>query len=225
MKSSVVLLVLFVLTIVQSERLYYEPRMIKVIPDRKPQLTVQFPEKKPDFCNNLDCPEFTVVEKTKDYELREYVLTNWVTTSMTGVEYSTASRDMFFRLFNYIQGKNAKKEKIAMTAPVVIRLIPGPGPACESNFTMSFFMSNKVKNPPQPTESTVFLNHAPVFRAYVKQFGGYVTKIEDWISKAQELIKAINDPSKYVTETYFTAGYNSPFEIFHRHNEIWFIAK
>lgn len=65
MKSSVVLLVLFVLTIVQSERLYYEPRMIKVIPDRKPQLTVQFPEKKPDFCNNLDCPEFTVVEKTK----------------------------------------------------------------------------------------------------------------------------------------------------------------
>jgi hypothetical protein len=42
------------------------------------------------------------------------------------------------------------EEKIAMTAPVVIRLIPGPGPACESNFTMSFFMSNKVKNPPQP---------------------------------------------------------------------------
>ena len=60
------------------------------------------------------------------------------------------------------------EEKIAMTAPVVIRLIPGPGPACESNFTMSFFMSNKVKNLPQPTESTVFLNHAPVFRAYVR---------------------------------------------------------
>jgi hypothetical protein len=52
-----------------------------------------------------------------------------------------------------------------------------------------------------------------------------VTKIEDWISEAQQLIKAINDPSKYVTKTYFTAGYNSPFEIFHRHNEIWFIAK
>ena len=65
MKSCVVLLVLYVLTIVQSERLYYEPKMIKVIPDRKPQLTVQFPEKKPDFCNKLDCPEFTVVEKTK----------------------------------------------------------------------------------------------------------------------------------------------------------------
>ena len=65
MKSCVVLLVGYVLTIVQSERLYYEPRMIKVIPDRKPPLTVQFPQKKPDFCNNLDCPEFTVVEKTK----------------------------------------------------------------------------------------------------------------------------------------------------------------
>jgi len=38
-----------------------------------------------------------------------------VTTSMTGVEYSTASRDMFFRLFNYIQGKNAKSKDMYHT--------------------------------------------------------------------------------------------------------------
>lgn len=70
-----------------------------------------------------------------------------------------------------------------------------------------------------------FYKYHNIYISNFRQFGGYVTKIEDWISEAQQLIKAINDPSKYVTKTYFTAGYNSPFEIFHRHNEIWFIAK
>lgn len=214
--------VLFVLACVQSEKLYYNPRMIKAIPGKE---TVQFSQQKPDFCNKLDCPEFKVIDKQDGYEIREYDASAWISTSLAGVDYNSASRQMFQRLFDYIQGKNDKKQKIDMTAPVIIRLIPGPGPACESNFTMSFYMSNSISDPPQPTDPTVFLEQAPVFRAYVRQFGGYIVKIEDWVNEAQQLIKAINNPSVYVSDYYYTAGYNSPFQIFNRHNEIWFLAK
>ncbi|XP_063436525.1 heme-binding protein 2-like [Mytilus trossulus] len=212
--------VLLMAVICQGEKLFYKPRMIKVLPSNEIE-----PQKKPDFCNKLDCPEYKVIESSSGYELREYTATHWVSTALAGIDYSKASSEMFMKLFAYIQGKNAKKEKIAMTAPVLVRLIPGQGPACESNFTMSFFMSNKVADPPAPTDSTVTLKSAPTFRAYVRQFGGYYRKIEDWIKEAQELIKSINDPSKYHTEFYFTAGYDSPFRIFNRHNEIWFISK
>ena len=61
------------------------------------------------------------------------------------------------------------EEKIAMTAPVLVRLIPGQGPACDNNFTMSFYISKKVKEPPMPSDPSVFLENDPQhFRAYVR---------------------------------------------------------
>ena len=55
-----------------------------------------------------------------------------------------------------------------MTCPVVTRIIPGAGPACESNFTMSFFVDPRQAPAPQPTEAHVFLNSVPRFTAYVR---------------------------------------------------------
>jgi hypothetical protein len=43
-------------------------------------------------------------------------------------------------LFNYIEGANADKAKIPMTAPVLMRITPGEGPFCKSNFTMGFYL-------------------------------------------------------------------------------------
>ena len=61
------------------------------------------------------------------------------------------------------------EEKIDMTVPVRTRIIPGAGPACEDNFTMSFFLSPKVTDPPQPTDSSVFLNELPQkYTVYVR---------------------------------------------------------
>ncbi|KAK3103681.1 hypothetical protein FSP39_020981 [Pinctada imbricata] len=179
----------------------------------------------PSFCNNIDCPEYKVMEKHKDYELREYVSTRWVSTNIAGVDYTEASTQDFHRLFSYISGNNAKKEKIAMTAPVLIQVIPGQGPACESNFTMSFFVSPKESNPPKPSDPKVWIKKEEKTRVYVRYFPGYVRKIEDWIAQASKLAASIGNPDLYVQDYYFTAGYDSPFRLFFRHNEIWFIAK
>ncbi|XP_062602201.1 heme-binding protein 2-like [Saccostrea cucullata] len=181
----------------------------------------------PDFCNKLDCPKYQVLEKNKDYELRLYESSGWMSSNTAGIDYKEASYTNFRRLFRYINGTNEKAEKIAMTAPVLIMVQPGPGPACENNFTMSFFMSPKVANPPAPTEKGVFPQKMPQMKVYVRSFSGYVISINTWLEEAKKLEEAISakEAGKFHTEFFFTAGYNSPFQIFNRHNEIWFIAK
>lgn len=177
----------------------------------------------PAFCHDLNCPQFTVIEDHKEYQLREYVASSWVTTSMNGVDYDTAGSRMFMKLFGYISGKNDKKETITMTCPVIVRVIPGQGPTCENNFTMSFFNIPNV-TPPKPSEEDVYLSDLPKLRAYVRTFGGFAS-MKDWISEADQLAKALSADAKYVTDFFYTGGYDAPFKLFNRHNEVWFIAE
>jgi len=163
-----------------------------------------------------------VIEDGKDYQLREYVATNWVTTSMTGVSLDEASSEMFMKLFAYISGANEGHVKITMTSPVIVRIIPGQGPACENNFTMSFFCVPD-KTPPKPTASDVTLTSLPSLRAYVRSFGGWANEKDD-IKEASELAASLPASASYVKDFYYYGGYDAPFTIFNRHNEIWFIA-
>ncbi|ESO88879.1 hypothetical protein LOTGIDRAFT_125538 [Lottia gigantea] len=176
---------------------------------------------KPDFCNKLDCPKFEVVKDVKDkYQIRQYEPSKWVMTEMLGVNYEDAKKKMFMKLFEYIQGKNVKDMKIEMTAPVLMRLIPGQGPACDNNFTMAFYVSNSVPNPPKAKDSTVYLKNYPKFKAFVRSFPGYITEEKDFIEETRKLITYLNGTS--LDKSYFiTAGYNSPFQLLDRHNEVW----
>ena len=56
-----------------------------------------------------------------------------------------------------------------MTVPVRTRINPAQGPACEDNFTMSFFLAPKVADPPKPTDGAVRLSTLPdKFTVYVR---------------------------------------------------------
>ncbi|KAK3730760.1 hypothetical protein RRG08_015677 [Elysia crispata] len=178
----------------------------------------------PAFCNKLDCPVFTVVNKTEDYEERQYVASNWVTTNEQGVDYATASRVMFKKLYDYIDGTNVKHMKIKMTNPVLVQVEAGPGPACKSNFTQSFFVSTSMKDPPQPSDKTVFFSSFPSQKVFVRTFDGFATE-PDWVKNAEALGKALGrDSRSFVQSSFFTAEYDSPFKVLNRHNEVWYIA-
>lgn len=180
--------------------------------------------KKPKFCNGLDCPAFEVTEKTKDYELRAYAASQWVQTALTGIDYQAAQYQMFMKLFKYISGNNVDKKKIAMTCPVIVRIIPGQGPACESNFTMSFFVAPSEGTPSAPSDPTVSIVKLPALKAYAAQFGGFANQAK-YISKAHALGEALTTANKTFEQTYFyTAGYDAPFKLFNRHNEVWMLA-
>jgi len=172
---------------------------------------------------SLECPEFHLNGTKGDmYEMRTYPGGWWVGTTHVGMDYS--NNNMFMKLFNYISGANDKKQKIAMTAPVITQIVPGPGPNCESTFTMSFYVPKALwSNIPVPTNADVFLHELPEATVYVRAFDGYA-KQADYISNAAKLAESIGDETKYHGDMWFTAGYDSPFRFWGRRNEVLFVA-
>merc|ERR1711871_711563 len=115
----------------------------------------------PWFCHGIDCPNYTV-DKTfaavAGAERRKYAATKWVSVAVKGVSYDKAVTKGFESLFSYISGANENEEKIPMTAPVRVRLIPAAGPTCENDFIISFFVPFEFQeSTPKPTEDGVFL--------------------------------------------------------------------
>ena len=90
----------------------------------------------------IESAPYTVAEVKDGYEIRDYPASKWVSTDGYDLHIhdSPQTDTMFNKLFNYIDGQNAEGVKIDMTAPVIYFIIPGAGPNCESNFTMSFYI-------------------------------------------------------------------------------------
>merc|ERR1711997_1008815 len=177
---------------------------------------------KPAFCQDSDCPSYTTKESTDDYELREYAPSKWVQTAMTGVEHEIASMQMFGKLFRYIGGNNAANKKIDMTRPVIGLVIPRDGSGAEKNFTMAFYMPES--NVPAPSAPDIKIMSIPAMHVYVKSFPGYAS-LTKYIWNAKLLEMKLKDEKKpFISNYFYKAGYNSPFEFTDRHNEVWFMA-
>ncbi|KAI9544142.1 hypothetical protein NQZ68_005192 [Dissostichus eleginoides] len=180
------------------------------------------------FSTGLQNPKYTEGEKKEgqDYEIRTYLATNWVSTTLSDMEWDAALSAGFRKLFKYIQGNNQNKVKVEMTAPVSCRVDPGAGPACESQFTVSFYIPEEHQAaPPQPSDPDVFVEHRKEFTAYVRTYGGFSNeKI-----KREELLKLIEslkrDAVQYVDHPFYVAGYDSPFKLTNRRNEVWILKK
>jgi len=137
---------------------------------------------------------------------------------------------MFMRLFGYIQGDNEEHEKIDMTIPVLIGMIPKPDgtyqvgidAGYEANFNMSFFLTKA--DSPAPTNQEVQLVELPEVTVYVRKFDGFASA-EDYVQQAKEL-RAVLDGAgiQYVNSYFYALGYDSPWTIFNRRNEVWYMS-
>jgi len=182
---------------------------------------------KPWFCHDLDCPEFTLVKNHTDIgvEQRRYDAGKWASTVVTGVKYDKAVATAFWRLFKYISGNNEQQQKVEMTAPVTVRVTPSQGPFCEDNFTVSFFIPFAVQAaPPTPSDEAVFIEERPVLEVFVKSFGGWAVG-KTYLQAAADLTQTLEDAGMPIdTDHFYTAGYDSPFRLRNRHNEVWILA-
>jgi len=178
---------------------------------------------KPKFCNGIDCPVFEVKEKATTYELRHYPAAQWVSTDYYAINLEAADMKQtlaFKKLFNYISGENEAKQKIAMTAPVLIDVVPGPGPNCETLFSMAFYVPAEFQGKaPAATASDVRVITREPLDVYVGSFGGYANNAAH-LDAVQRLAEDVG-VENIETGTYFTAGYDSPFKFWNRHNESW----
>lgn len=60
--------------------------------------------------------------------------------------------------------------RIDMTSPVTTYVEPGPGPTCESTFTMAFLIPEEhQEDPPAPPDNTIFIEDRPEMRVLTRQ--------------------------------------------------------
>merc|ERR1711915_621155 len=149
---------------------------------------------------DLEVAPYEVIQEFDGWEVRMFPVQKWISTDVQDVMPHDGPEhdDAFFRLFNFIDGSNEMNSKIPMTAPVSMRILPGEGPNCESNYTMSFYIpSNLQENPPKPTDLEFSAKAAMLYE----------------MAKEEEL--SVKDVPLW------TAGFSGPSVIINRRNEVW----
>ena len=155
-----------------------------------------------------------VVDKTYDtFEIRTYEASLFTSVKLSSNEYKKASRKGFSILAGYIFGGNEKNEKIAMTSPVAMSL--------EDSMTMMFLVPKKFnkENLPRPNQSQIEFHEEPAKTVAAISFGGWAN--DKKIEKYKKLLKtALDTDGIRYTNRFCFLGYNPPFEVFNRKNEI-----
>lgn len=162
---------------------------------------------------NIESYPYEVNKKYHDFEIRSYEATLFSSVKLSTNTYKDASSKGFSVLAGYIFGGNEKNEKIAMTSPVSMSL--------EDSMTMMFMVPKKYKKEtlPQPNQSQIKFHEEPAKTVAAISFGGWANdeKIEKYKQKLESVLDA--EGITYTNRFYFF-GYNPPFEVFNRKNEI-----
>ncbi len=162
---------------------------------------------------NVETQKYFVEKEDGQFEIRTYEQSIIARTSADG-DYKEASGDGFRKLAGYIFGGNKEDKKIAMTSPVWMS-------TDSEDSEMHFIMPSEyeMSELPEPYDNSVVLESFTGGRYAAIGFGGYANdqKIESYQKKLAEwLVENNYNPSG----DSFYVGYNSPFKIYNRRNEI-----
>jgi hypothetical protein len=133
---------------------------------------------------------YHVMRADGKFELRDYPALVWVETPMHG------SDDSFMRLFRFIGGDNAAKQKISMTTPVYMT-------GENTNATMAFVLPRNLSASaaPRPNDTSLSVQEIPGGQfAVLRYSGGHnakneaaaLAKLNGWL--AQEKLKTAGGP-------------------------------
>ncbi|CAK8684930.1 unnamed protein product [Clavelina lepadiformis] len=160
--------------------------------------------------------------KDRSFEVRYYNATKWVSTKVSALTEHEAEEEGFRRLFRYISGENDKRTTMQMTIPVPLQMFAGRCVFCKRDFIVSFYIPSEYQeNPPIPNDKSVYIDER---HGIVLKFGGYA-RTDQFYYEAYRLSKdlARNKVTKFNRQTMVFTQYNSPFKLFHRRNEVWFL--
>lgn len=186
-------------------------------------------ESSPWYYHGLDGPAFTNYT-VSGIQVREYPAQQWVSTDIEGTQFDIAQNKGFELLFDYISGENEEKIEIDMTTPVLTFVQPGDGPNCASLFTVSFFVPYEYQTsdgPPKPTNEDVYIQTIGASTVAVDEFSGYALEPEI-LARTAELSTSVQnangislDQTEEFVDKWWEAGYDPPFRVTGRHNEVW----
>ena len=163
--------------------------------------------------NKIETPKYTVLKSYDDFELRQYGSMILAQTVMQSVSYENTSSQGFRTVASYIFGGNEENKKIAMTAPVIMEM--------GDDTKMSFVMpkEHSMESLPEPSSEEVKILKVSPKKYAVITFPGYANnkKIDKY---AKKLLKSIKSEGLETVGNVKFMGYNAPWQVIGRKNEI-----
>lgn len=162
---------------------------------------------------NIESYPYEVIKKYDSFEIRSYEATLFTSVKLSTKGYKNSSSKGFSILAGYIFGDNEKNEKISMTSPVAMSL--------EDSMTMMFMVPKEYKKEtlPKPNQSSIEFKEEPAKTVAAITFSGWADdeKIEKY---KQKLIAALDAEGISYSNRFYFLGYNPPYEVFNRKNEV-----
>ena len=157
---------------------------------------------------------YRVVHSEEGFEIRFYPASIFATIHSDAKTYRELAYPGFRKLAGYIFGSNESETKISMTSPVHMEF-------SKEESSMSFVMPSSFneENLPRPNDPAVKIEKTgDVYMAAIS-FGGYASdkKIRDYSEKLKRLL---NEKGISFYGNFRYLGYNPPFQVFGRKNEI-----
>jgi len=162
---------------------------------------------------NIETYPYVVDKKYDTFEIRSYEATLFTAVTLSTKGFKNSSSKGFSILAGYIFGNNERNEKIAMTSPVSMTL--------DDSVTMMFMVPKDLKKEmlPKPDQSLIEFKEEPAKTVAAINFKGWANdkKIEKF---KQELKSALDAEGITYSNRFYFLGYNAPYEVFNRKNEI-----
>jgi hypothetical protein len=157
---------------------------------------------------------YKVIQVEKDFEIRFYPAMTMATITSSAKNYKELGSSGFKKLAGYIFGGNSTKQKIAMTSTVYMNIN-------DSVSTMSFVMPAQYHkdNLPKPNNSEVKIETTANEYVAAITFGGFAST-KDINENKQKLESALKAKSISYYGNFRYLGYNPPYQLFGRKNEI-----
>lgn len=163
--------------------------------------------------SNIESYPYVVVKKYDTFEVRDYEASLFTSVKLPYKKYEEASSKGFSILAGYIFGGNEGNKKIAMTSPVAMSL--------EDSMTVMFMVPKEMKKEtmPKPNTSQIEFKEEPAKTVAAITFGGWSSD-EKIKTHKQLLIDALDAEGIVYTNHFFFLGYNPPFDMVNRRNEV-----
>tara|TARA_B100001564_G_scaffold354106_1_gene364114 strand:- start:205 stop:798 length:594 start_codon:yes stop_codon:yes gene_type:complete len=163
--------------------------------------------------HNIEQYKYEVVKTYDDFEIRLYESSLFTTVQLDTDIYENASKKGFSILGGYIFGNNEEGKQIPMTSPVSMTI--------NNKINMMFLVPKGLTKEilPKPLNSNIKFVEIPEKKYAAISFSGWASQSKiDYHQK--KIIKLLEEKNIAYLDNYFFFGYNSPFEIFFRKNEI-----
>jgi len=164
--------------------------------------------------NRTEQQKYKVIHTEKEFEIRFYPSATFATIESIAKTYKELSNPGFRQLAGYIFGGNEANKQISMTSPVHMDVN-------DTASSMSFVMPSNydTSNLPKPNNTNVKISTSADEYVAVLQFGGYANDKELKANTAK-LQKLLLDKGIKTFGHYRYLGYNPPYQVFGRRNEI-----